>query len=144
MARRESIEGRGLADQQLILLRHGAVLRTYADRVLARLKLKHPLVEVDQLSTLVGMVEAGLGVSLIPALSCPPLALRSVVSRPLTHPEVFRRVAFARATDRLPMPAVVAFARLGLQLVASGAVDLPDGVEVLGVSAAALRQCAGR
>ena len=144
LARHERIEGRQLADQQMILLRHGAVLRTYADRVLVRLKLKHPLVEVDQLSTLISMVEAGLGVSLIPALSCPPLALRTVVSRPFTHPEVFRRVAFARAADRLPMPAVVAFARLGQQLVAGGAVALPEGVEVLGASAAALRQFAGR
>ena len=143
LAGHEHVEGRQLANEQLILLRHGAVLRTYADRVLARLKLRHSLVEVDQLSTLIGMVEGGLGVSLIPALSCPPLALRSVVSRPFTHPEVQRRVAFARATDRSPMPAVGAFVRLALQLVASGQATLPEGVEILGVSAAGLRQFVG-
>lgn len=142
LARHERIEGGQLAGEQLILLRRGAVLRTYADRVLGRLQLQYPPIEVDQMSTLIGMVEAGLGVSLVPALSCPPLALRTVVSRPLIRPALFRCVAFARAGDRSPMPAVGAFARLALQLIDDGAVALPAGVEVLVSGTAARRQFA--
>lgn len=143
LAAQSHIEGRQLKGEQLILLRHGAVLRTYADTALSRLKLIHPLIEVDQLSTLVGMVEGGLGVSLIPALSCPPLALRSVVSRPFARPDVFRRVAFARPRDRAPMPAVGAFVRLTMQLIADGTVAPPEGVEGLAASANALKLFSG-
>ena len=71
------------------------------------------------------------------------MALRSVVSRPFIRPEVFRRVAFARASDRAPMPAVSAFVRLAMQLMGDGTVALPEGVEGLPISANALKLFSG-
>ena len=89
--------GRGqLAGERLILLRRGALLRSYMDAAISALTLAHSPIEVDQPATLTGMVEAGLGVALLPALICPKPALRSVTTRPLSRPEIFRVIAFAR------------------------------------------------
>jgi len=66
------------------------------DAAISALTLAHSPIEVDQPATLTGMVEAGLGVALLPALICPKPALRSVTTRPLSRPEIFRVIAFAR------------------------------------------------
>jgi LysR family transcriptional regulator, carnitine catabolism transcriptional activator len=68
---------------------------------------------------LTGMVEAGFGISLLPALSCPTPALRSVTTRPLARPNVFRHIAFELPSDREPMSAVQAFVRIALDFLTS-------------------------
>lgn len=126
-----SITSRRLAAEQLILPRRGTVLRSYVDGAVSRLELRHPPIEADHLATLVGLVEGGVGVCLIPALSCPPPALRSVLFRPLVHPKIFRRVAFARPRDQAPMPLTGSFVRLTIELLESGRLPLPIGVELI-------------
>lgn len=123
------IATRLLANEQLILPRRGTVLRSYVDGAMSRVDLKRPPIEVENLATLIGMVESGVGVCLIPALSCPPPALKSVLSRPIDQPSVFRRVAFARSRDQVPMPLVASFARLTLKMLDDGGLPLPTGVD---------------
>ncbi|NML47120.1 LysR family transcriptional regulator [Ramlibacter sp. G-1-2-2] len=135
LARQESIDAAQLIDERLILLRRGALFRSYMDAAISGLPLVHPPIEVDQASTLNGMVEGGLGVTLLPALSCPTPALRSVTSRPLTRPEVFRLIAFELPADREPMPAVQAFVHGALQYLEAHVDQLPEGCELLPASA---------
>jgi DNA-binding transcriptional LysR family regulator len=134
-ARRQVIQASQLAGEQLILLRRGALFRSYMDAAISSLTLAHAPIEVDQPGTLTGMVEAGLGISMLPALSCPSPALRSVRSVPLARPEVFRDVAFVLPMEREPTPAAQAFVRTALAFLAAHALELPHGCELLPVSA---------
>lgn len=140
LASRAVIEASQLAAERLILLRRGALFRSYMDAVISGLPLVQEPMEVDQSGTLAGMVEAGLGVSLLPALSCPSPALHSVVSRPLARPEVSRIMAFALPPDREPMPAVQAFVRSAFDYLAANVDKLPEGCELLPASPQKVRR----
>lgn len=142
-ARQEVVDAAQLAGERLILLRRGALFRSYMDAAISSLTLSQAPIEVDQPGTLAGMVEGGLGISLLPALSCPSPALRSVTSRPLARPDVFRLIAFALPSEREPMPAVKEFVRMALDHLAAHAGDLPEGCELLPVSAQRLRKFLG-
>ena len=130
-AKLSKVPTRLLANEQLILPRRGTVLRSYVDGAISRVNLKRPPVEVEHLATLIGMVENGVGVCLIPALSCPPAALQSVLARPIDAPKIFRRVAFAKSRDQATMPLVGSFVHLTLKLLESGELVLPAGVEFM-------------
>jgi len=139
-ARQEFVKTSQLAGERLILLRRGALFRSFMDAALSALSLTHPPIEVDQPSTLTGMVEGGLGISLLPAMSCPTPALSSVTSRPLVRPEVFRVIALARPVDRSSSPAIEAFVRLALNYLGDHADALPTGCELLPVSERAIKR----
>jgi len=134
LAAREHIGSKDLRSERLILLRHGALLRTNVEPLLGKLRLQHAPLEVDQTSTLIGMVEAGLGVSLLPGLSCPPAALQSVVSRPFDRPGLARVLGFARSPSRAPMPAVKALMDMTFSCLADQTPALPAGVSLIAPS----------
>ena len=123
-----------LAGEQLVLLRRGAVFRSFADAALNAVTLAKPPLEVDQPLTLVGMVEAGLGIALLPAMSCPSAALTSVAARPLSRPDVHRRLAFSLPAGRAPMPVVQRFVQVSLAVLAKNPALLPAGCDILKVS----------
>lgn len=54
------------------------------------------LLEVDQLATVTGMVEAGLGISVVPALTLFHFARDSLVTRPLEMANLTRRIYLVR------------------------------------------------
>ncbi|RZJ25035.1 MAG: LysR family transcriptional regulator [Haliea sp.] len=61
----------------------------------------HPLqtqtvLEVDQLATVTGMVEAGLGISVVPALTLFHFERQSLVTRPLAVPNLTRKIYVVR------------------------------------------------
>lgn len=140
LAAQEVIEASQLAGERLILLRRGALFRSYMDAVISGLALTQEPMEVEQSATLTGLVEAGLGVSLLPSLSCPSPALRSVVSRPLARPEVSRIIAFALPPDREPMPPVQAFVASTFDYLAANVDKLPEGCELLRASTQRIRK----
>lgn len=148
LAERPSLEMRQLVAERLILLRRGTLFRSYMDVAIGSLQLTQTPLEVDQAATLVGMVEAGLGIAILPALSCPTPSLRSVVNRPLSHPSIHRLIAFALPKDREPMPAVRSFVSRGLGSLISHRMNLPEGCELLPAGGQKvqrfLRQGAGR
>lgn len=138
--RQEVVKTSQLADEHLILLCRGALFRSYMDAAVSALSLAHPPIEVDQPSTLTGMVEGGFGISLLPAMSCPTPALRSVISRPLVRPEVSRLIAFARPAERSSSPAIEAFVRLALDYLRNHTDALPQGCELLSVGDRSIRK----
>jgi len=54
------------------------------------------LLEVDQLATVTGMVEAGLGISVVPALTLFHFERKSLVTRPLAVANLTRRIYVVR------------------------------------------------
>jgi LysR family transcriptional regulator, carnitine catabolism transcriptional activator len=139
-ARQDAVEASQLAGERLILLRRGALFRSYTDAVTSAITLSQPPIEVDQAATLTGMVEGGLGIALLPALSCPSPALRSVTSRPLARPEVSRLIAFTLPSGREATSAVREFVRTAVDYLAGHADQLPEGCELVPVSAAKLKK----
>jgi LysR family transcriptional regulator, carnitine catabolism transcriptional activator len=143
-ARQDVVDAAQLAGERLILLRRGALFRSYMDAAISALTLRHAPIEVDQPGTLTGMVEGGLGISLLPALSCPSPALHSVTSRPLARPSVSRLVAFALPPEREPMPAVHTFLRTALDYLKAHPDDLPQGCQLLRVGEQRVRSFMSR
>ncbi len=60
----------------------------------------HTLMEVEQLATVMGMVRAGLGISVVPALTLFHFAQPGLVTRPLTLPGLTRQIYLVRRRDR--------------------------------------------
>lgn len=138
LAAQDAIDVRQLAKERLVLQRRGALLRAHIDPALARIRLAHPPIEVNQTLTLLGMVEAGLGVSLLPGLVAPSPSLKSVVTRPLARPTISRTIGFVRSRERVAMPALQAFVNVALSYVEVNARALPAGVHPVKSVASAL------
>ena len=57
------------------------------------------MMDVDQLATVMGMVRAGLGISLVPALALFHFKHPEIVTRPVRLPGLTRRIYLARRRD---------------------------------------------
>jgi LysR family carnitine catabolism transcriptional activator len=58
------------------------------------------LMEVDQLATVMGMVRAGLGISVVPSLTLFHFQHPEIVTRPLSWPGLTRKIYLVRRRDR--------------------------------------------
>ncbi len=84
----------------LILLHKDSNIRQVIDRALdSRGIVVEVAHETSQMHTLVGMVEAGMGASIIPAMACASTPGRTFV-RPLRNPQILRRVGLCFPTAR--------------------------------------------
>ena len=84
--------------------------RVFIDQALADLPaLPRPVCEVQHVSTLIGLVEAGLGVAIVPQLTVPPRPA-AVVGIPL-EPPVTRTIGLIQRAGRTLSPAAAAFAK---------------------------------
>lgn len=59
----------------------------------------HTLMEVEQLATVMGMVRAGLGISVVPALTLFHFEQPRLVTRPLSLPGLTRQIYLVRRRD---------------------------------------------
>lgn len=82
-----------LIDAPLILLRTGTGLRDLIEKPLQRwasqLRIEH---EVSNINTALGLICAGLGISILPAYILAQTGVQGVVARPLRNPQVTREV----------------------------------------------------
>ena len=60
----------------------------------------HTLMEVEQLATVMGMVRAGLGISVVPALTLFHFEQRGLVTPPLSLPGLTRQIYLVRRRDQ--------------------------------------------
>jgi DNA-binding transcriptional LysR family regulator len=112
LAGRRSVKWAELADYPHARVSHASRNRLFIDQALAELPpLPRPVCEVRHVSTLIGMVENGLGVAVVPQLTLPP-APASVVGVRLEQPAISRTIALIRRTGRSSSPAATAFAKL--------------------------------
>lgn len=92
----------GLADlaaHDIVQLARSSSVRQYLEAALYPQQLRTVL-ELDQLSTVAGMVLAGLGLTVVPTLTLFHFAHPALVRRPLAAPGLQRQVFIVRRADR--------------------------------------------
>jgi len=119
LARQRAVRWTELAGEPLVLLDHASGSRRLIDDAL-RGQGVTPLLaqEVGHVTTIFRMLDAGLGVSVVPTLALPPSGLPGLVSRPLT-PRIHRDIVLVRRARRVLAPV----AELAWSLVARVAAE---------------------
>ena len=112
LARRRSVRWEELAAHPLARVSHASRNRLFIDQALTDLPpLPRPVCEVRHVSTLIGLVENGLGVAVVPQLTLPRDS-QLVVGVQLEQPAITRTIGMIRRTGRSLSPAATAFAKL--------------------------------
>jgi DNA-binding transcriptional LysR family regulator len=112
LAGRRSVRWEELADYPLARVSHASRNRLFIDQALAELPpLPRPVCEVRHVSTLIGLVENGLGVAVVPQLTLPRRSA-SVVGVRLEKPDIARTIGMLQRRGRSLSPAATAFAQL--------------------------------
>ncbi|MDW5444680.1 LysR family transcriptional regulator [Polaromonas sp. SM01] len=87
-----------LAPYPFIHMSRNSSVRQALDAALHPLQ-TNTLLEVDQLATVTGMVDAGLGISVVPALTLFHFERKSLVTRPLTIANLTRKIYVVRRQE---------------------------------------------
>lgn len=105
-----SVNWRDLAGQPLITLTRDSGIRLLVEVGFetAEVPLK-PAYEVSQITTAIALVEAGLGIAVLPTYALAAAQYRKVSGKLLTGPSISREVVMIHATGRSVSPAVSAF-----------------------------------
>lgn len=112
LARKRSVRWDELAAHPYALVSHASRNRVLIDQALAGVKrLPRPVCEVRHVSTLVGLVENGLAVAVVPQLTLPQQP-GAVVGVRLENPAISRTIGLVRRSGRSLSPAAEAFVRL--------------------------------
>ena len=118
LAARERVAWTDLDGQQLVMLDYASGSRPIIDAVMQEYGVNATVVqELGHSATVFGLVEAGVGVSVLPWLALPLPAGASLVARPLV-PRAERTVELVRRRDRSLSPAAEAVWGLIRQLPA--------------------------
>lgn len=99
LAKRRDPQPADLARHPFVHLSRTSSVRQYVDAATH----PHPLpalLEVDQLATVAGMVRAGLGISVVPALTLYQFRAPELITRPLRWPGLERSIYLVRRRDR--------------------------------------------
>ncbi|MES2184875.1 MAG: LysR family transcriptional regulator [Pseudomonadota bacterium] len=117
LAKRKKLTWADLAQGEYISLAQGSGNRFLIDQALAQVDPKPSwFCEVRHVPALVSLVEAGLGLGVVPSLAMPPQGHSSLVSIPLEEPRVSRMIGVIRRRGRALRPAAQLFTELLLQL----------------------------
>jgi DNA-binding transcriptional LysR family regulator len=99
-----------LEPYHLITVHRSSGNRTLLDAALARANLKIQwFYEVTHLSTSLGLVEAGLGISVLPRMATPLEEHPFLITRPIRAPEVSRTIGIVRRRGASLSPAAQHF-----------------------------------
>lgn len=97
--RRKPLAVADLAGYPFIHLARNSSVRQYLEAAFHPQGM-HTLMEVEQLATVTGMVRAGLGISVVPALTLFHFQQPGVVTRPLPLPGLQRQIYLVRRRDQ--------------------------------------------
>lgn len=112
LGRKRSITLKDLTASPLILMGRDSSVRAVVDRALAAIgHFAPPAYEASYISTALGMVEAGLGVTILPASVLGTDRGLDLISRPIQKPRINREVGFIQLRGRTLSPAAEAFLR---------------------------------
>lgn len=104
LARKRTVRWTDLQGEPLVLLDHDSGSRRLIDRALAEHGVAHTVAqEVGHPTTIFRMLDAGLGISVIPTLALPPEGLARLAVRPLA-PRVDREVMLVHRRNRALSP----------------------------------------
>ena len=119
LARQRNVRWAALAGEPLVLLDHASGSRRLIDEALGDQGVQASVVqEVGHVTTIFRMLDAGLGISVVPTLALPPAGLQGLVVRPL-QPRVERSIVLVRRANRALAPV----AQLAWDLVRSVAAE---------------------
>ncbi|QNP49834.1 LysR family transcriptional regulator [Diaphorobacter aerolatus] len=122
LATKAAVKWTDLSGESLVLLDHASGSRRLIDDVLARLDVQCTVAqEVGHSTTIFRMIEAGLGVAVIPRMALPPQGLAGLCVRPLT-PRMNRQVMLVQRRNRALSP----LAQTAWQLVREQAAKIGD------------------
>ena len=115
LARRRKVRWEELADHPYALVSHASRNRVLIDQALAHVgRGPRPACEVRHISTLIGLVEQGLVVAVVPQLTLPSDRSRVVGVR-LDQPDITRTIGRIQRAGRSLSPAAEAFATMLMQ-----------------------------
>ena len=83
----------------MVQLARSSSVRQYLEAAIYPSRLRTTM-ELDQLSTVAGMVRAGLGITVVPSLTLFHFEHADLLTRPLDAPELLRQVFVVRRADR--------------------------------------------
>lgn len=110
LAGKRAVRWREIVAEPLVLMQAGTGLRTIADQAFTDLgETPQPVHEVAHVSTAVGLVEAGLGLAILPAYALAASRAAGVVAIPLVEPVVHRDIVAASPAGRSQSGACEAF-----------------------------------
>ncbi len=111
-AKREAIAWKELAEEELVTLTRDSGIRLLVEvgYESAEITLR-PAYEVAQITTALALVEAGLGIAVLPTYAR-AVAPAGVVARPLVEPAITRDIVMIRPSGRSVSPALSAFESL--------------------------------
>ncbi len=110
LARRRTIRWRDVDEDRFIAVWKGSGNRMLVDSALARAgRTLDWSVEVRHLTTALGLVATGVGITALPASAVPDKDHPLVVSRPLVDPDVSRSIGTVRRVGGVLTPAAEAF-----------------------------------
>lgn len=93
LSKRRRLTWKDLEGQAVIGVSRNSGNRTILDAALARAKVHLEFFyEVNHLTTSLGLVERGLGISVLPKLATPPNGHPTIVTKPINDPEVKRTI----------------------------------------------------
>jgi len=107
LARRKSVTWEDLSGERLMTVDKGSGNRLLIEAALAKSgsKRSQNAIEVSHILTLLGMVEAGLGVAAVPQLALPLTTHPTLVGIPLSQPRVSRTLGLIAKHGRALSPA---------------------------------------
>lgn len=113
LARRRVVGWRDALRHDFIAFLRGSGGQAAIEEALARAGLAmNPVMTLAQSNTVLGMVEAGVGITALPLMGCPAPDHRTLTSRTLSGPTVEREVGLLRDTSRQPTAAMLAIEAL--------------------------------
>lgn len=132
LANRKKVTGADLSKYEMLLLRRGSGIRDTLDRAFEGRSIQLNVIhETTQVLTLLGLVESGLGIAVLPSLLCPYPDHGAVAAIPLHKPNVQRKLGLIFASGREPSPAARLLAEVVQRTVASASLCFPIGVTKL-------------
>jgi DNA-binding transcriptional LysR family regulator len=106
LARRKQLSWKETVDERYISVARSSGNRSVIDAALAGVE-KHPLIfcEVNHVSGVLALVEAGMGVAAVPGLSVLPARPDTIVGVPLVNPEIKRTLGLISKRNHPMAPA---------------------------------------
>jgi DNA-binding transcriptional LysR family regulator len=119
LAAREQVSWEEMYEYDYISLDKTSGNRMVLDQALLRSPAKKPSIcETRHVTTMIGLVEAGLGVAAVPSIAMPAAGHPILVSVPLIEPEVLRNVGLIKRRGRTLTPAAIELEQLVRQMPA--------------------------
>ena len=111
-------------------LRNNSGVRNTFDDAMEKAGLTPKIIhETTQISTLLGLVESGLGLTVLPGMMCPANGNNNICIRPLARPIISRKIGIIYSPKKLPTIAAQLLANLIKGYIYSNEFELPPGVK---------------